>query len=71
MFNDTDNGQTQYCPMCEEWARKYEELEKSNKALINTLDIINDVTRNIIYNHNNIVDGIKEILYLSDMRDIK
>ena len=28
MFNETDNGQTQYCPMCEEWAEKYKELER-------------------------------------------
>lgn len=33
MFNDSDNGQTQYCPMCEEWAEKCEELKKENERL--------------------------------------
>lgn len=33
MFNDTDNGQTQYCIMCEEWATKYEKLKNAIKEI--------------------------------------
>ena len=72
MFNDADNGQTQYCSMCEEWARKYEELEKLNKALIKTFEEINEIAKNTVHNSNVVfIDGMKEIMYLSDMRDIK
>ena len=35
MFKDNDKGQTQYCPMCEEWAKKYERLEKEHSILNN------------------------------------
>lgn len=38
MFNDTDNGETQYCPMCEEWAEKYKRLETENKKLKDKLN---------------------------------
>ena len=43
MFNDSDNGQTQYCPMCEENSRKQEELKK-NLLFINReiVSIAND-----------------------------
>ena len=38
MFNDTDKGETQYCPMCEEWAEKYEELRENLKCKHLVLD---------------------------------
>lgn len=33
MFKDTGNGETQYCPMCYEWAEKYENLKTENEVL--------------------------------------
>lgn len=33
MFNDSDNGQTQYCKECQKWVEKYEKLEKENERL--------------------------------------
>ena len=33
MFKETDDGQTQYCPMCEEWAEKYKRLKQENVNL--------------------------------------
>lgn len=33
MFNDSDNGQTQYCEECQKWAEKCEKLEKENERL--------------------------------------
>lgn len=29
MFNDSDNGQTQYCEECQKWAEKCEQLENA------------------------------------------
>lgn len=33
MFNDSDNGQTQYCEGCLEKQKRIDELEKENKEL--------------------------------------
>ena len=33
MFNDSENGQTQYCEECLKWAEKCEKLEKENERL--------------------------------------
>ena len=33
MFRETEQGETQYCPMCEEWAEKYERLQAENEKL--------------------------------------
>lgn len=30
MFKDSGNGETQYCPMCYDWAEKYNKLEAEN-----------------------------------------
>lgn len=33
MFNETDNGQTQYCEECQKWAEKYSKLEETLKSV--------------------------------------
>ncbi len=33
MFNDSDNGQTQYCEECQKWAEKCEKLEETLKSV--------------------------------------
>lgn len=38
MFNDSDNGQTQYCERCLKWAEKYEKLEQENAKLKNIVE---------------------------------
>lgn len=38
MFNDTENGQTQHCPMCLEWAEKCEKLKENLKCKHLVLD---------------------------------
>lgn len=39
MFKEDE---TQYCPMCQEWAEKYEKLKQENEELINRLQTIDD-----------------------------
>ena len=40
MFKETEQGETQYCPMCEEWAEKYERLQKENEQLKNNIELM-------------------------------
>ena len=49
MFNDTDDGQTQYCPMCLEWAEKYEKLKAENEELKKRNEELDKMTG--IYSH--------------------
>lgn len=33
MFKETEQGETQYCPMCLEWSEKYKRLQAENERL--------------------------------------
>lgn len=60
MFNETDNGQTQYCPMCQEWAEKYEKLNKENNEYKSLLEWL--LAQQYYILHSNIKKKIKGVL---------
>ena len=72
MFKETDNGQTQYCPMCEEWRRKYELLEnKLNEKIRKNADTIYEYAIRMDEYHWDIIDWkiieqAKQILQIID-----
>lgn len=37
MFKETEQGETQYCPMCLEWSEKYKRLQTENEKKDNLL----------------------------------
>ena len=37
MFRETEQGETQYCPMCLEWSEKYKRLQAENEENLHYL----------------------------------
>lgn len=51
MFNDSDNGQTQYCEECLKKQKRIDELEKENHELKQQIgDLLMGITMNGIKN---------------------
>ena len=56
MFRETEQGETQYCPMCEEWAEKYERLQAENEELKEKLYAIEDMCQELVYENEGFVE---------------
>ena len=48
MFEEATDGQTKYCPMCEEKQRRIDDLEKQNKTLLNEVEITSNQYEQVV-----------------------
>jgi hypothetical protein len=62
MIKETDNGQKQYCPECQEWADKYQRLIAENDELKQAFEYVREIAYTTDFDIADIQEICNEVL---------